>query len=140
MKLYFSNLCSTITTLMIVALLMFIGYSIHTRESINSWGIRILALFFFGLVICCFTATRDGLDKTIQSAIDNSCSPGIFSLISLPTIIGAVCAVIIIIASIVALITKSQNVREILFYIISSSITVKILTIEISRIIMCLKK
>ena len=140
MKLYFSNLCSTITTLMIVALLMFIGYSIHTRESINSWGIRILALFFFGLVICCFAATRDGLDKTIQSTIDNSCSPGIFSLISLPTIIGVVCAVIIIIASIVALITKSQNVREILFYIISSSITVKILTIEISRIIICIKK
>lgn len=139
MKLYFSNLCSTITTLMIIALIVFIGYSIHIRESINSWGIRILVVFFFGLVICCFAATRDSLDKTIQNAIDKSCPSGLFSLVSLPTIVGAVCAAIIIIASIIAFITKSQNVREIIFYIISSSVIIKILTIEISRIVMCIK-
>ena len=38
----------------------------------------------YGLVICCFAAARDGLDKTIQYTIDGSCNPGIFSLVSVP--------------------------------------------------------
>ncbi len=51
----------------------------------------------YGLVICCFAAARDGLDKTIQYTIDGSCNPGIFSLVSVPNIVGCVGAAIIII-------------------------------------------
>ena len=68
MKLYFGNAVTAATTLMILALLGFIGYSVINRVNIQCWGRRSAALLVFGLVICCFAAARDGLDKTIQRA------------------------------------------------------------------------
>ena len=86
LKLYFGNLVNTVTTLLLVVLLGFIGVSICHRATITGWGRRTLLALVLGLVICCFAAARDGLDKTIQNAIDGSCAPGLFSLISIPTL------------------------------------------------------
>ena len=66
MKLYFGNMVTTVTTLMIVSLVGLVGYSIGNRSNINFWGRRSLIVLAYGLVICCFAAARDGLDKTIQ--------------------------------------------------------------------------
>ena len=82
MKLYFGSTVTTVTTVMILALLGFMGYSIINRANVQYWGRRSLFLLVFGLVVCCFAAARDGLDKTIQYAIDGSCVPGIFPLVS----------------------------------------------------------
>lgn len=119
MKLYFGNTVTTVTTIMILVLLGFIGESIANRTNINYWGRRSLFLLAYGLGICCFVAARDGLDKTIQYTIDGSCAPGVFSLISIPNLIGCVGAVIIIIAAIATPIAKSQHVRQIWFYVMS---------------------
>ena len=89
-----------------------------------------------GLVICCFAAARDGLDKTIQHAIDGSCTPGLFSLISVPTIVGCVGALLIIVAAIATPIAKTQKMREVWFYVMSSGAVLKIVTMEIARIIL----
>ena len=75
------------TTLMLLALLGFVGYSIYDRDNIQYWGRRSVLLLVFGLVVCCFAAARDGLDKTIQNAIDGSRAPGLFPLVSIPTIV-----------------------------------------------------
>lgn len=136
MKLYFGSTTTTITTILLVALLGFMGYTIWHRTDIQFWGRRSLFLAFFGLVICCFAAARDGLDKTIQCAIDGSCAPGIFSLTGLPAIVGYVGAAIIVISAIVTIFVKSQHIREILFYILSCGVTTKIIVIEIARMIM----
>ena len=40
MKLYFGNMVTTVTTLMIVSLVGFVGYSISNRSNINFWGRR----------------------------------------------------------------------------------------------------
>ena len=80
----------------------------------------------YGLVICCFAAARDGLDKIIQYTIDESCNPGIFSLVSVPNIVGCVGAAIIIIAALATPIAKSQHMREIWFYIMSGGVMLKI--------------
>lgn len=82
MKLYFGNAVTTATTLMILALLGYIGVSVWNRGNIACWGRRTLLLLVFGLVVCCFAAARDGLDKTIQHTIDCSCAPGVFPLVS----------------------------------------------------------
>ena len=66
MKLYFGNMVTTVTTLMVLSLVGFVGYSISSRNNINVWGRRSLFVLVYGLVICCFAAARDGLDKTIQ--------------------------------------------------------------------------
>ena len=135
MKLYFGNMVTTVTTLMILSLVGFVGYSISSRSNINFWGRRSLFVLIYGLVICCFAATRDGLDKTIQNAIDGSCNPGIFSLVSVPNVIGCVGAIIIIIAAIATPLTKSQHMREIWFYVMSGGVMLKVAVMEISRIL-----
>lgn len=67
-------------------------------------------------MVCCFAATRDGLDKTIQHTIDGSYAPGLFPLISIPTIVGCIGALLIIIAAIATPIAKTQKMREVWFY------------------------
>ena len=135
MKLYFGNAVTTATTLMILALLGFIGWSAFNRANIQLWGRRSAVLLVFGLVVCCFAAARDGLDKTIQHAIDGSCTPGLFPLVSVPTIVGCVGALLIIIAAIATPIAKTQKMREVWFYVMSGGAVLKIMTMEIARII-----
>ena len=135
MKLYFGNTVTTVTTVMILALLGFMGYSIMNRTSIQYWERRSLFLLIFGLVVCCFAAARDGLDKTIQYAIDGSCVPGIFPLVSVPTIIGCIGALIIIAAAIATPIAKQQHTQAVWFYLMSGGVTLKIVTMEIARIL-----
>lgn len=135
MKLYFGNTVTTVTTLMILALLGFIGYSVCSRAHITFWGRRSAVLLVFGLAVCCFAAARDGLDKTIQHAIDGSCAPGLFPLVSVPTVAGCIGAALIIIAAVATPIAKTQRAREIWFYIMSGSAAAKIVTMELARII-----
>lgn len=135
MKLYFGNTVTTVTTLMILSLAGFVGYSISNRGNINFWGRRSLFVLIYGLVICCFVAARDELDKAIQYTIDGSCDPGIFSLMSIPNIIGCVGAAIIIIAAIATPIAKSQHMREIWFYVMSGGVVLKVAVVEIARFI-----
>ena len=135
MKLYFGNAVTAATTIMIIAMLGFIAYNVFNRAEIQCWGRRSLLLLVFGLAICCFAAARDGLDKTIQYTIDGDCDPGIFSLMSLPVIIGCIGALIIIIAAVATPATKSQAAREIWFYIMSGGVMLKVITMEISRLL-----
>ena len=135
MKLYFGNTVTTATTLMILALLGFIGWSVWGRAVIQYWGRRSVLLLVFGLVVCCFAAARDGLDKTIQHAIDGSCAPGLFQLVSIPTIVGCVGALLIIVAAIAAPIAKTQRAREIWFYVMSGGAVLKIVTMELARLL-----
>ena len=136
MKLYFGNAVTAATTVMILALLGFIGYSVFNRADILYWGRRSAILLVFGLVVCCFAAARDGLDKTIQHAIDGSCAPGLFPLVSVPTVIGCVGALLIIIAAVATPIAKTQHSREIWFYVMSGGAVLKIATTELARIIL----
>ena len=136
MRLYFGNAVTAATTLMILALLGFIGWSVFNRAVIQYWGRRSVFLLVFGLVVCCFAAARDGLDKTIQHAIDGSSAPGIFPLVSVPTIIGCIGALLIIIAAIATPIAKTQKMREVWFYVMSGGAVLKIVTMEIARIIL----
>ena len=135
MKLYFGNATTTATTIMILCLLGFIGYTVVHRENVTYWGRRSLLLLVFGLVICCFAAARDGLDKTIQNAVDGSCAPGVFPLVSFPYLIGCIGAAVIVIAAIATPIAKSQQAREVWFYVMSGGALLKIAVMEIARIV-----
>ena len=135
MKLYFRDGVTIAATIMLLMLAGYIIFCIATRKSTDHWGLRSLILLIFGLVVCCFAATRDGLDKTIQNAIDGSCAPGLFQLISIPNIVGCIGALAVIVGIIATPIARSQAAREVWFYVISSGITLKIVTVEIARII-----
>ena len=134
-KLYFGNAVTAVTTLTVLALLGFIGWSVCNRADIQYWGRRSAALLIFGLAVCCLAAARDGLDKTVQNAVDGSCEPGLFPLVSAATVIGCIGAMIIITAAIAAPIAKTQRMREVWFYVMSGGTVLKIVTVELSRII-----
>lgn len=136
MKLYFGYTVTTVTTVMILALLGFIGWSVFSRGTVQYWGRRTVFVLIFGLVICCFAAARDGLDKTIQHAIDGSCAPGLFPLVSIPTIVGCIGALLIVVAAIATPIAKTQHWREIWFYLMSGGAVLKIVTMEIARLML----
>ena len=95
MRLYFGNAVTTVTTIMILALLGFIGVSVWNHSNINHWGRRSLFLLAYGLVVCC----------------------------------------VIITAAIATPIAKSQQVRQIWFYMMSGGIMMKIIVVEIARIV-----
>ena len=135
MKLYFGNAVTAATTLMLLALLGFVGWSVWGRAVIQYWGRRSVLLLVFGLVVCCFAAARDGLDKTIQHAIDGSCAPGLFPLISIPTIVGCAGALLILLAAVATPIAKTQRAREIWFYVMSGGAVLKIVTMELARLL-----
>ena len=135
MKLYIGNLITTLTTLSILCLIGYIIYTIIHRNAIHYWGRRTLLLFVVGLIICCLAASRDGLDKTIQYTIDQSCLPGLFSLISIPNIVGCIGALLIIISLIATPLCHSQSMRAFWFYMMTCGIMLKVIIIEISRII-----
>lgn len=135
MKLYLGNKTAGITTLLLIGLIGWIAYTLKNRAEIRGWGGRVLALFAFGLVVCCFAAARDGLDRTIQCAIDGSCDPGMFPLVSIPTAAGCIGAAVIVIAALAALVSRSQHVREICFAVMSGGMAFKIAVIELSRLI-----
>ncbi len=139
MKLYFRDGVTIATTIMLLLLAGYIFFCIATRKSTEHWGLRSLILLIFGLVVCCFAATRDGLDKTIQNAIDGSCDPGLFQLISIPNIVGCIGALAVIVGIIATPIARSQAAREVWFYVMSSGITLKVVTVEIARIITSLR-
>lgn len=139
MKLYFGNWVSTVTTVLLVTYVGFIVYSFINKNQIEFWGRRSLFIFTYGLLICCFAATRDGLDKTIQYTIDGSCTPGIFHLVSVPNIVGCIGAAIILISGIIIIFAKSQHMRQILFFTMSSGALLKIITMEIARIMLKMK-
>ena len=75
------------------------------------------------------------MDKTIQAAVDGSCIPGIFPLISISTIVGCIGAAMIIVAAVATPIAKSQRMREIWFYVMSSGVMLKVVVMELARII-----
>ena len=134
-KLYFGDATAAATTLMILALVVFVGYTIVNRGSVQHWGMRGLLLFAFGLIVCCFAAARDGLDKTIQFSIDGSCAAGLFPLASIPTVVGCIGALVIIASAIAMLIANSQQVKELCFWSMTSGVAVKIMVVEIARAI-----
>lgn len=135
MKLYFGNAVTTATTIMILALLGYIAACVAWRGSIRYWGRMSVILLAYGLVVCCFAAARDGLDKTIQNAIDGSCNAGVFPLVSVPNIIGCIGALVIIVSAIATPIAQTQEARRVWFYIMSGGAAVKIAAMEIARVI-----
>ena len=135
MKLYLGGAGTTATTLMLLALLGFVVWTVRDHAAITHWGRRSAVLLAAGLVVCCFAAARDGLDRTIQCAIDGSCAPGLFPLVSVPVLIGCVGAALIVLAAVATPIAKTQHMREIWFYLMSGGVVLKIATMELARIL-----
>lgn len=73
MNLYFGNFVTTASTILVLVLWAFIVYSVVKQKEVEHWGRRIAGLALFGLLVCCFVATRDGYHLSVKEAVKFPC-------------------------------------------------------------------
>jgi hypothetical protein len=135
MDLYFGNLTSILSTLFLLAMLVFIGYTFEKHKSINKWGRKIAILALLGLVVCCLVAVRDGYYLSVQASFDNKAAAGLFTLDSIQSTVCCIGGAIIAFSSLITIFVRNQKYRKVMFCVLSATIIIKMLIIEISRIL-----
>lgn len=136
MNLYFGNLLTTISTLLVVGVFIYIGFTISKQKEIKRWGKKVAILVLWGLVVCCFVAVRDGYYLSVQASMDSSIAAGIFTLKSIQSTLCCIGGAIIAFCSISSIFIRKERYWKIIFMILSATMLSKTLIIEISRIIM----
>ena len=149
MKLYFGSAVTTAVTLMIAGLLGFMGYTPHPVVTLGKVGcaywhdgsIRYVSAidefravdttgagdnFLTGIIYGLLT--EEPLDRCVRLG-------NIFAGKS-TTAVGCFGAALILLAAIAAPLAKTQHTRQIWFYVMSGGALLKILTMEISRILL----
>lgn len=133
MNLYFGNFVTTVSTLMVCAVIFYIIYTAVKHKQIEHWGKRIALLALFGLVTCCFVAARDGYYLSVQASLSTAIKAGLFKIDSIQSTLCSIGGAIIAFSSLSSIFIKSQKYRKAMFFVLSLAIALKILIIEISR-------
>lgn len=136
MNLLFRDGITTITTLLLIGLTAYMIFLIRRRNQISAWGRRTLLLFGWGLLICITAATRDSFYLSVQHVIDGSTAPGLFSLVSIPSIVGMIGAAVIVLSGLLSLFLRRKEIRRMLCFTMMSGIVLKIVVIETARILL----
>ena len=127
---FFGNLWSILSTLFLIAVLVYIILTIKKYKLIDHWGKKIFVLTFIGLLLCIFVVLRDNYVTALQGGI------GLFTLESLQINLACLGGAIIGFSSLSSIFICNQKYRKIMFFILSGTILFKIGLIEISRIAM----
>lgn len=133
MNIYFGDFVTAMSTLMVCLAIGYIIYTTINHKKIENWGRRVVFLALFGLLICCFVATRDNYALSVQGAIDGTVSAGIFALDSIQSKLCCIGGAVIGIAFISSIFVKNQKYRKNMFFILSITLIFKTLIIEVSR-------
>ena len=115
MGLFFGNGIRIASTILICIAWIYIIYSAVNQSKTQKWGRKTAFLALFGLLICCFAATRDGYDKSVQASFDSTVQAGLFTISSI--------------------FVKNQKYRKVMFFLFSGAIVFKTLLIELSRVV-----
>ena len=133
MNIYFGDFVTTVSTLMVCAVVFYIIYTAVKQKQIEHWGRRIALLALFGLLTCCFVATRDDYYLSVQASFDSAVTAGLFKIDSLQSTLCCIGGAIIAFSSLTSIFIKSQKYRKAMFFVLSAAIILKIIIIEISR-------
>lgn len=125
---------SIAAVVMAIGVFAYIGFTLSRREEIQSWGKRILVLAVFGLLLCILVAYRDGYHLSVQAAVDGSVLPGRFTLDSIQSTVCSIGGALIAFSAISAIFVKKQEYRRNMFLLLSGTILLKTLVIELSRV------
>ena len=136
MNLYFGNLPSIISTLLVIGIFIYIGVTVAKQNGIKYWGRRIAILALWGLLICIFVATRDGYVLSVQASIDTGVLPGLFTVDSIQSTLCSLGGAVIAFCSLSSIFVKKQGYRKAMFFILAATILLKTLVIEISRVLL----
>lgn len=136
MELYLGNIITSISSLSIISIWIYIGYTYIKRNTIKTWGRRVLCIALWGLGVCILAATRDGYHYSVQAAIGESIEVGLFTLPSIQSRLCTLAGAVIGFATLSSLFIRKQGYWKVMFFILSSTIIFKTLLIEASRIVM----
>jgi hypothetical protein len=123
LTLFFGDLFSILTTLLVLGLLVFIALTIKNRGTITKWGRLILIFILAGTAVSAFSATRDAY--MMEGAL--------FSASSIQSTICSVAGGAIFLTGLISIFVRKQTFRRAVFHLISAFFVVQVLTIEISR-------
>lgn len=121
------TILSTIVLLLTMFYIVCVG--INHRNS-DRWGKKILLLVIIGLLLCITVVYRDGYVSTMQGGV------GVFEMDSLPIYLAYILASVIAVSIISTIFVRNQKYRKIIFFILCSSIVLKTVIIEVSRILL----
>lgn len=130
---YFGNFVTTEATLLLVASLVYIVYTVRKQADITCWGRKVALLAITGLLVCCFVAVRDEYHLSVQASMDGSITPGLFTIDSIQSTICCIGGMVIAFASLSSVFIRNQKYRKMMFLVISVMMVMKTLVIEISR-------
>jgi hypothetical protein len=133
MSLYFGNITSTLSTLLVAATLAYILFTIVRHKNVVHWGRKIAVLAVLGLVVCCFVATRDGYHLSVQASFDDAVTAGLFTINSIQSTLCCIGGAVIALSCISSIFIKNQRYRKSMFLVLSLTILFKTFIIEISR-------
>ena len=133
MSCYFGDTLCTLTTLLIMGVLGFMGVTIANRRKISLWGKRVAVLSVWGFLACIFASARDSYYLSVQASTNSDVIPGIFAIDSAQSILGSLGGAIIVIFILSSMFIRKQQYRKTVFFVITAIIVAKILLIEIAR-------
>lgn len=135
MNLYFGSVLSSISTLLVISIFVYIGVTVARQKKIKYWGRKIATLALWGLLVCFFVAFRDGYHLSVQATMNSDVLPGLFTLDSIQSTLCCLCGALIAFCSLSPIFIKKQRYRKVMFFILSAAIIFKTLVIEISRVL-----
>lgn len=123
LKLYIGDVFSIITSVLVVFMIIFIGYTIKKRDSIDKWGRLMIAFMIVGAGACVMAALRDAY----------ATPEALFAMNSLQSIVCSVLGGLITLAAIVSIFLKKQELKRFCFYFASFLFVLEVAVIEVSR-------
>ena len=133
MSCYFGDALCTLTTLLLMGVIGFMGVTIAYRRRISLWGKRVAILSAWGFTACVFAAASDGYHLSVQASANPDVPPGLFAADTAQSILGSLGGAIAILCALLCLFIRNQKFRKAVFFVISAIIAAKILLVEIAR-------
>lgn len=134
LNLFFTNTATVISTILMFGVLIFSIKTIINQKKINHWGRRVALLFVLGLLVCIFAAIRDNYHLSVMNITNPNIAPGVFTAESIQSTLCCLGGAIIAFCALSSIFIRRQGYLKTMFFILSATIILKTLVIEISRI------
>lgn len=133
-NLFFGNVVTGISTILVLGVIIFSIITIVKQKAINHWGRRVAFLVVLGLLVCILVAIRDNYYLSVMSMTNPNIIPGVFTAESIQSTLCSLGGAIIAFCSISSIFIRRKGYLKTMFFILSTTIILKTLVIEISRI------
>jgi len=125
-NLFFGDLFSTLTTVLVLIVLVYAITTVMSREKIQHWGRRVFIFILLGTAISGLSAIRDAYMT----------DAALFAPEGLQSSICSVAGGLIFLTGIIVFFVRKQDFRRKGFFFITALFVIQVVTIEASRIAM----